>query len=745
MASAAEHYKPLHQICFILCLACIALSAATQPQFVDEPTPGAAPRDLVVSGDSLFFVANDGLHGEELWCLDHEEVPYLVCDLAIGQEGSSPTRLTAMNGGVAWLAHSDRMNDNSYAQIWYTEGDAVSTRPLAAFPPDSRIGTLAAVGSTLYFLKETDESRYTLWKSELSSGAQPTQVHGLALRSVAEGAPPSMHGTPHGLLVATSVDEGQGSELTFLPAGNDTDPVIIRNQDGRAIRFWANFSVQLTQVRDGYYLGTEALLYRLNLPSLSATSLLPAETTTSAPTQFAAGLQGLYFQYGIETTGTELWHTTGQRKDTQLVCDTVTGKGSGSPYWITPINGGAVFVASHPDTGSELWYTPGPGEAGELLKDLIPGPRGSDPYQLCPLDDRVLFSCYNDTHGEELWITDGTPSGTRLLKDLVPGPASSEPYHLTPLANIMYFVATTSEGEELWRSDGTASGTFNLPPIRPPYRAINSSDPRELTLFRDKVYFVATARETGRELWVSDGTHAGTRCHADLRSGPESANPANLSVHESWLYFSTGDNMDKTWWRVGEDPDSIQQVGAPPTHLTRRAPARLDDRTEVFRGWNPDTGSEPWIRDQNGREQLLKDLVPGPASSSPREFTAISNRIYFRANTPHEGTELFVTDGTADGTILQHTGIVYDSTVPNAITAFVDEPAMLVRHAGSYRISHPKTTDLKIPGTLQPNALIANGNSLFFVVDNPATGRELWAFQHQTPHNSSHIVRDIFR
>ncbi|SDG47947.1 ELWxxDGT repeat protein [Epilithonimonas hungarica] len=47
---------------------------------------------------------------------------------------------------------------------------------------------------------------------------------------------------------------------------------------------------------------------------------------------------------------------------------------------------------------------------------------------------------------------------------------------------------------------------------------------------------------------------------------------------------------------------------------------------------------------------LLKDINPGANPSTPAEFTKYNGKLYFNANNPNYGTELWATDGTSGGT-----------------------------------------------------------------------------------------------
>jgi ELWxxDGT repeat protein len=80
-------------------------------------------------------------------------------------------------------------------------------------------------------------------------------------------------------------------------------------------------------------------------------------------------------------------------------------------------------------------------------------------------------------------------------------------------------------GRELWISDGSDIGTVRLVDIAP---GTENSDPGYITttsVAGGSVFFAATVRSFGRELWVTDGTPANTHMFADVFLGIGSANP----------------------------------------------------------------------------------------------------------------------------------------------------------------------------------------------------------------------------
>lgn len=73
------------------------------------PSMSSNPNDLVAIGSTLFFVADDGVHGQELWKTDGTGFSTKVIDLQPGARGSNPSLLTAVGNSLYFLAfHENR-------------------------------------------------------------------------------------------------------------------------------------------------------------------------------------------------------------------------------------------------------------------------------------------------------------------------------------------------------------------------------------------------------------------------------------------------------------------------------------------------------------------------------------------------------------------------------------------------------------------------------------------------------------
>src|SRR5437667_295325 len=85
----------------------------------------------------------------------------------------------------------------------------------------------------------------------------------------------------------------------------------------------------------------------------------------------------------------------------------------------------------------------------------------------------VLFQAKSASYGYELWVTNGTTAGTSLVKTIYSG-GNALPQNLTYLGNSSHKVvfsatdgASQSHGFELWVTNGTSAGTYLVADLNP--------------------------------------------------------------------------------------------------------------------------------------------------------------------------------------------------------------------------------------------------------------------------------------
>lgn len=246
-------------------------------------------------------------------------------------------------------------------------------------------------------------------------------------------------------------------------------------------------------------------------------------------------------------------------------------------------------------------------------------------------------------------------------------------------------------------SAGIASLTADLTPVF----VDDGSAPGEWVDTGTTVYFTATTLQHGKELWVTDGTAAGTWL-VDNGSGRYSSWPSALgAAAPGTLVFQGSYTSAPTVTRgtrrtTGPYTSQAVRVAGPPlshrerVYFVARNVEMIDGRNiSVIELWSgtaaagsaqkvarlttypasiavralvpfgervlfnvgDDAGDEPWVTDgTDAGTRRLGDLSPGSTSSSPAAFTVLGTRAIFTATAGGPG--IWVTDGTPDGTSL---------------------------------------------------------------------------------------------
>lgn len=257
----------------------------------------------------------------------------------------------------------------------------------------------------------------------------------------------------------------------------------------------------------------------------------PGATASAPGDRFIVMNNEVYFSAATAAAGRELWKSNGTTSGTVMVKDIVPGAaGSNQPelYKMSPAGNVVYFICNTPAAGEELWRTDGTTVGTFLLKDIKTGIPSSTPIILGEYNNKIIFSADDVLHGREPWISDGTEAGTSLIKDIATGPLSSSADNFFAFNGKMLFAAfDLTSGQELWQTDGTTAGTTLLKDIEP---GNAGSIPTLFNAIKvnNKLFFSAYNSTTGLELWETDGTTNGTKLFIDIEPGEADAIPMLL-------------------------------------------------------------------------------------------------------------------------------------------------------------------------------------------------------------------------
>jgi ELWxxDGT repeat protein len=433
----------------------------------------------------------------------------------------------------------------------------------------------------------------------------------------------------------------------------------------------------------------------------------------------------------------------------QMVMDINPGIAPSFPSSMVAIGSTAYFAADDGVNGGELWKSDGTAAGTTLVKDIFPGqhreydyyrggwsyvPNSSSPSSLANVNGTLFFTATDDSGGRSLWKSDGTESGT-VRVSTVDGAS------LTNANGTLFFMADFwgDNGLELWKSDGTTAGTTMVKDIFPGqhreysydgddwWYVPNSSYPGDFTSVNGTLFFTADDGTSGRELWKSDGTEAGTVKVKDIRSGSISGSPHSLTNVNGTLFFSANDGVQgaELWKSDGTTAGTVPVKLIHPSGSGSYPHSLANVNGTVFFTANDGTtGPELWKSDgtEAGTVQV-KDIRSGGAGSGPNYLTNVNGTLFFMANDGVQGHELWKSDGTAAGTTL------VKDIHPNALTAVGDTlffRALDESYYGTLWKSDGTTAGTQRVADLDPVWLRNVNGTLFFAADDGTHGRELW-------------------
>ncbi|HVT60202.1 MAG TPA: ELWxxDGT repeat protein [Thermoanaerobaculia bacterium] len=481
---------------------------------------GSFPTQLTELAGRLYFVADDLVHGLELWTSDGTAAgTVMVADLCPGKCGSDPEILGRYRNALLFLANDPAGGRSLYKVEAATQvptllrevcsGCASSGIECAPLVPHAS----AQMGGAFFFIAPSAAGE-ALWRTD-----------GTALATV----------------VLDTVCTGPLCGASPTPLAASAGSLFLLAREGAGGALWRS---------DGTPAGSSWLATVCPAPQYAQFSA------------FTKVNQRVFFDvtcgYNIYLVPrfTRAWVSDGTAQGTHPLFSGEAGTEDGVSG-LTAAGDRAFFSLSPPSSSgpppaAELWSTDGTA-AGTAR---VAAATFRDPRPVAALDQALIFTASDLAGKSGLWRLDLGSGAASFITDETVVPSV--------LDGVLLF-----EGTGLWRSDGSAAGTSRIP--------LAAWDLREFTAAGGRVFFQATDTTHGTELWATDrGALTGVTCIADettqcladsrfavsVRFQDPFGSGARLAGHSfrTPLESGTGDRSGRFWFFSPDDVELIVKI-----------------------------------------------------------------------------------------------------------------------------------------------------------------------------------------
>jgi ELWxxDGT repeat protein len=286
------------------------------------------------------------------------------------------------------------------------------------------------------------------------------------------------------------------------------------------------------------------------------------------------------------------------------------------------------------------------------------------------LGGKALFAGVDTSLHVNLWVTDGSSAGTSKLIPaganpaglLVDGPSNQlgllHPAFTVVGSRVVFEGADASGRNNLWVTDGTSAGTSELTVVGANSSGLfaGSGAPTYISALGSRALFKGSDAGVRSTLWITDGTSAGTSELTDSRANPVvlGPNPAFTILNNKALFTAVDGSL---WVTDGTAADTTQLTpsGLFLNNGTYLSPQSIVLGTKaLFDGFDAQGHIDLWVTD--GTSAGTSGLTVAGAYSGglflsvAPDFTVVGGEVLFSGLDTSDHPNLWVTDGTSAGT-----------------------------------------------------------------------------------------------
>lgn len=372
---------------------------------IGNPDPGR--REIIEHNGIVVFVADDGVHGRELWRSDGTDAgTFLLKDFYDGDNGGfppTPRYFTIFKNSIYFVAYE---SDHNW-QLWKTDGTVTGTTRVSnvsGYIDPNFHRSLFATNATLFFGANSPSFEYELWKTD---------------------------GTAEGTTLVKVIPRDVPDYVEFL--GQLSERVLFRV----ASRLWST---------DGSTVGT-----------------VPIEvgsTDSSFPGGDAVVYGGkLYYAAQDSSSNNEPWVSDGTTAGTHVLNDIVAGQQGSFPRGFAVLGNSFYFSAQTVANNENVSLFKSDGTAGGTVPIAQAGPSSNAGISTA---GALLYFSSSDSFN--LWRSDGTVSGT--FRVVLNQHGTEDAGSFTPVGDRMLFIATDGiNGYQVWSATPEVVGAPQITSI----------------------------------------------------------------------------------------------------------------------------------------------------------------------------------------------------------------------------------------------------------------------------------------
>ena len=277
------------------------------------------------------------------------------------------------------------------------------------------------------------------------------------------------------------------------------------------------------------------------------------------------------------------------------------------------------------------------------------------------------------------------------------------------------------------------------------------SSANSFTPYLGNLYFSDYDSNGAWQMWKTDGTPENTKIAMDI-SLLNGAIPQEFKVFGNKMFFSLRDfsrSQNLLWLTDGTVNGSFKFE-----NLSFNCPYNpynffIDNGKMYFDATDDSNGTELWVTDGSALgTHMLKNIFIDSKSSFPTGFTSYKNKVYFTARDSFHGYQIWETDGTVSGTkLFQDVNKGYVIPDPSILTIFNNKLYFTGLYNNLYESdgSDSGTHQIDFNGekiVQTPNSFTSCNGKLFFITISFKYGNELWCID--TAKAFPAIVKDIY-